>query len=253
MKDAVVLNNLHARNFDFNNVEEMLRYEAVERKPRVLDKAPKRLTFKKAKDIPVFGCKQEFIIAYNSALSETSGELFRLDLNNVQKICDKEVYVVLQTLMRQGICYCKQLSEECYELFRIICTIPVDTLTIERVYQALSSVRPGSYWADQILSAIKACLFGDSPVLLYWTSVAQFTGLYKACFESGKDVIVSECKTEKDVDAFIRQHYKEAKADKEFMKTTYTDGISKALVAMLYYLHETNPEVLELEGKEAGW
>lgn len=253
MRDAVVINNLHQRNFDFSNVEEMLRYEAVERQPRVWDKAPKRLSLKKAKDLPVFGCRNEFIIAYQALIDETRGDLFRLDLGQTQRICDKEIYVVLQVLVKNGICYNLELSNACYDLFRIICTAPVDTLTVERVYQQLQGVKSGNYWEEQVLTAIKECLFGDNPVSLYWNSIAQFTGLYKECYEKGRDVVIEKCATEKEVDAFVRENHKLAKADKEFMKSTYTEGISKPMIAMLYYLRETNPEVLRIGDSGEGW
>lgn len=253
MKDAVVINNLHARNFDFSDVETMLQYEAVERQPRVWDKAPKRLTLKKAKDLPVFGCRNEFVIAYRSLLEETNGELFRVDFGKASKICDREVYVVLQVLVRQGICFNLDRSNACYDLFRIICTAPVDTLTIDRVYQTLQPVKPSNYWGTQIMSAIKECLFGDNPIALYWNSVAQFTGLYKDCFEKGRDVVLEKCATEKEVDTFVRDNYKLARADKDFLKSVYTEGISKPLIAMLYYLRESNPEVLDIGDAGSGW
>ena len=253
MKDAVVINNLRSRGFDFNNIDEMLRYEAVERLPRILDKAPKRITIKKAKDVPVYGCKEEFLITYNSLLSETNGDMFRLDLNGVIKVCDKEIYVILQTLIRQGITYCEQLSNACYELFRVICTHNVDTLTVERVSQLIGQMKGTDYWAGQLLDAIRVCLFGDDPVIRYWTLIAQFSGLYRDCFEKGKDVLHEQCTTEKEVDAFVRKYYKEAKADKEFMRLTYTDGISKPLIAMLYYFKDKDEDALRVEDSGKGW
>ena len=51
MQDIIVIQNLQRRGVDFSNMQEMLRYEAMERKPRVLDKPPKRITLTKAKEI----------------------------------------------------------------------------------------------------------------------------------------------------------------------------------------------------------
>lgn len=252
MRDTVVIKNLQERGFDFTNVEQMLIYESVERTPRFLDREPKRLSIKKVKDLPVFGCKQEFIIMYQQIMSETSGDVFTVDLNKVKRYCDKEVYVVLQALIRSSISYNQSIAENCYELFRVIVMQDVETLTIARVYEQLASIKSTDYWSGQLLSAIRFCLFGESPVALYWGNIAQFTGLYKECFERGRELIVSICKNEKEVDAFVRTNYKEARADKEFMKNTYTDGISKPMIAMLYVLSKDNPEVLKLEGGD-GW
>ena len=49
MRDTIVLQNLHKRGINLNDMNTLLRYEAPERKPRVLDSAPKRITLVKVK------------------------------------------------------------------------------------------------------------------------------------------------------------------------------------------------------------
>ena len=49
MRDTIVLQNLHKRGINLNDMDTLLRYEAPERKPRVLDSAPKRITLVKVK------------------------------------------------------------------------------------------------------------------------------------------------------------------------------------------------------------
>lgn len=247
MKDVVVIQNLQKQGFDFQDVDRMLMYEAVERKPRVWDKEPRRVTLKRAKETPTFGCKQEFIIMYNNLLEGTAGELFTIDLGSVRRTCDKQVFVVLQTLIRQSVNYNKSIAENCYELFRIICTIPEDVITIKRVYNALLTTKGMDYWGKQLLEAVRACLFGENPMALYWDAICEFTGLYKECYTRGRDFVVAHFETEKEINTFVRNNYKEAKADKAFMDNTYTDGISKPLIAMLYVLGKDMPEVLKVD------
>lgn len=250
MKDSVVINNLYKRNFDFNDTEKMLMLESIEHKPRYLDKAPKRIVLQRAKEKVEFGCRADFIILFNSVMSEISGDVFTLDLNSVKRYCDKKVYAILQALIRDSISKNKCIADGCYDLFRTIATAQVDTLTEERVYDVLRTLQPTDYWTKQLLAAVNVCLVGDSEAVVYWGFVAQFTGIYKECFEAGKDVIRATCATEKDVDAFVRKWYKDAKANEEFMGKVYTEGVSKGLIAMLYYLDQNGSrDLVEQEAK----
>ena len=252
MKDIIVIQNLQKQGFDFSNIQDVLRYEAVERTPRVFDKAPKRMTMKRATEITEFGCKQEFIMTYNDTLKDLTDGVFNLDFNGVVKYIDKEVYALLQALIKNGITFKERQANACYDLFRIICTAQVDTLTTERVYNTLQPIRPTDYYGKQILEAIKECLFSNDPIALYWGSIANFTGLYKEAFVRGRDIVVEKFKTEKEVDKFVNEQHKLAKADKDFMKSTYTSGVSKALIAIIYYLRNTEPEVL-IPDSGKGW
>lgn len=238
MRDIVVIQNLKARGFTFDDVSEMLRYEAMETKPRVLDKEPRRLVLHKAPETPIFGCKQEFIILYNELLSTTSGEVFTLDLQSVKRYCDKEVFVILQTLIRHSFSYVQGIAVACYEMFRVIATANYGTLTKDNVFNILQNFQPTEHYAKQVHEAVRFCLFGENPVVPYWKQRAKFNGLYKNAYLKGCEVVDVNCPTEKDVDKFLKEQYKLAKADKEFMKSTYTEGVSNEMVAMLYYLKE---------------
>lgn len=252
MKDIVVIQNLQKQGFDFSNIQEVLHYETIERTPRILDKEPKRMSMKRVKDITEFGCKQEFIMVYNDTMKETNDGVFKLDLGSVTRYMDKEIYVLLQTLIRNGVTYKERQAAACYDIFRIICTADYDTMTKERVYNVLQPLRPTDYYGKQVLEAIKECLFSSNPIALYWGSIANFVGLYKEAFVRGRDIVVEKCTTEKEVDKFVNEQYKLAKADKDFMKSTYTSGVSKALIAILYYLRNTEPDVL-IPDSGKGW
>ena len=174
MQDIVVIQSLQERGFDFRNVTEALRYEAPEHLPRILDKPPKRISLRKAKDIPVYGCKQEFIMAYNDLLREVNSDVFSLDFKGNLKYCDKEVFVALQTLITQSLCKTKERAEACFDLFRIISTAPFDTLTLERIYTTLSSYTTTNYYAGQLLEALHVCLFNTDSVILHSTKFTLF-------------------------------------------------------------------------------
>ena len=254
MRDPIVIQALQRKGFDFDNVEELLRYEAMERKPRHLDKEPKRFVMKRAEDAPEFGCKQEFIILYNELNNDINGDVFTIDLNRVKRYCDKEVFVVLQTLIRQGVSYNKVIAEACYDMFRTLCTANYDTITKERAYEVLQPLRPSNYYGKQIYEAINYCLFGENPVVLYWKDKAKYNGLYKAAYNKGCEYVADNCSTEKEVDSVLRKAAKEAKADTNFMKSVYTQGISKEMLAMLYLLKDDPDEtILNPDSSSTGW
>ena len=253
MQDIVVIQSLQERGFDFRNVTEALRYEAPEHLPRILDKPPKRISLRKAKDVPVYGCKQEFIMAYNDLLREVSSDVFSLDFKGNLKYCDKEVFVALQTLITQSLCKTKERAEACFELFRIISTAPFDTLTLERIYTTLSSYTTTSYYAGQLLEALHVCLFNTDSVILYYNQLIEYSGFYKTAFDLGRDAVKRNCKTEKDVERYLRMFYNEAKADKDFMKHIYKPGANKWLIAVIYLLKDEHPEVLEPNNSNVGF
>ena len=254
MRDPVVIQNLRKQGFNFENVEELLRYEAIERKPRHLDKEPKRLTLKRADEAPEFGCKQEFIIVYNELSNDISGDVYTLNLNKVKKYCDREVFIVLQALIRHGVSYNKEIATACYDMFRIICTADSDIITKEKAYSILQPLRPSSYYGKQVYEAISFCLFGENPISLYWKEKAKYNGLYKAAYLKGCDVVSERCSTERDVDSLLRKAAKDAKADTEFMKSIYTQGISKEMLAMLYLLKDDEDKsLLNPDNTATGW
>lgn len=253
MQDIVVIESLRKRNFDFRNIEEALRYEAPEHMPRVLDKAPKKISIKKSTETPVYGCKAEFIMAYNDLLRDCNSEVYYLDFRGNKKYCDKQIFVLLQALITQSLTKSKEKAEAGFELFRLISTAPHDTLTVERVYTTLSSYVAKDYYAQQLLEAINACVFNTDSAVLHYIKLVEFSGFYKRAFELGKEIIKRNCKTEKDVERYLKMFYNEAKADKEFMKNIYKPGANKWLIATVYLLRDEYPEVLEPNQSNTGF
>lgn len=245
MQDIVVIDSLRKRGFQFSDIQESLRYEAPEHKPRVWDKPPKRLSIKKVKDVPVYGCKQEFIMLYRELFEETNEDLCSLDMSGTKRFCDKEVYVALQTLIRHSLCYVQEQAEACYELFKEICMAPCDTLTKGKVYDVLVNLKPSEYYAQQVLDALRVCLFGDDNVTLYWTNLADYCGFYKTAIDLGKGVIREKCVNEREVMKFLKENYSLAAKDLDFMHQVYKPGANKYVIAMLYYLKNEHPEALE--------
>lgn len=245
MRDIVVIESLRKRGIGLNNMQEVLKYESVERKPRVLDKPPKRLVLTKAVDVKAYGCRAEFIMCYEDKKSSCKRETASLDLKGVVRYCDVDVYLVLQTLIEQGFCKIEERATACFDLFRTIMTTPGETLTVGRVYDALKEYTPTSYYAGELVKAIHVCIFNEKAPALYWMDLCEYTGFYRNAIELGKAVIRDNCETEKDVEKFLRPLYKQAKSDEEFISKIYTAGANKWLIPMIYYLKDTHPEVLE--------
>lgn len=249
MKDIVVIESLRKRGTGLGNMQEVLTYEAIERKPRVLDKAPKRLNFTKATDIQVYGCCSEFVITYNDLKSNISIEQATLDIKGNKRFCDVEVYLALQALIQQGFCNSADKAAACFDVFKIIMTTPGETLTTGRVYNTLKDYQPMNYYAGELIKAIQVCLFNEKLPVLYWINLVEYSGFYATALELGKEVIRENCETEKDVEKFLRPLYKEAKNDKEFIDSLYKPACNKWLIAMLYYLRKEHPEALEPSNK----
>lgn len=253
MKDIVVVQSLRKRGIGLSDMQEVLEYEAIERKPRVLDKAPKRLNLTKASDIEVYGCCAEFIMCFKDKKANINLEQATLDLRGVKRYCDTDVYFTLLSLIEQGFCYTADRAAACFDVFKVIMTTPGDTLTTKRVYDALTNYQPMNYYAEELVKAINVCLFNEKAPVLYWLNLCEFSGFYPKAIELGKNVIRDNCETEKDVEKFLRPFYKQAKDDKEFMDNLYKPGANKWLIPMLYFLREQHPEVLEPNSKGGGF
>ena len=249
MQDIVVIENLRKQGITYNDYDRLLIYEGIERKPRVLDKAPKRLSLQKAQDIKVYGCCSELIMTYNDLKGNIKLEQAVVDLKGVKRFCDVEVYIMLQALILHGITYTAERASACFDVFRVIATAPGDTITVNRVYDALSSYQPTSYQAGEIVKAIYVCLFDEKAPVLYWVSLCEFNGFYPNAIELGKKLIRDNCDTERDVEKFLRPIYKEAKEDTAFMDKLYKPATNKWLIPVLYKLYVEHPEVMETGGK----
>jgi hypothetical protein len=253
MKDVVVIQSLRNRGVGLSNVQEVLAYEAIERKPRYLDKAPRRLNLTKASDITVFGCYSDFIMHYIEIKKISYLEQAVIDLKGVKRFCDPDVYRVLYVLMREGVCNNLERAQACFDVFKTIITTPGDTLTVGKVYSALAEYQPMNYYAGELVKSIHVCLFNEKAPVLYWFCLCEFSGFYGVAMELGKDIIRENCESEKDVEKFLRPVYKQAKDDKEFMENVYAPGANKWLIPILYLLKDSHPEALNPNTKGGGF
>ena len=130
-----------------------------------------------------------------------------------------------------------------------------DTLTLTRVHEELYNYKTDDYYINELIAGTLSCLFpnDDMRAECHWKSIVDFRGYYGAAVELGAEVIRKNCKTEKDVQKFLGEQYKLAKEDKEFMKNIYKPGANKWLIGMLYYLRESNPEILEPSKDSVGF
>lgn len=253
MKDIIVIQSLQKRGVGLGDVQEVLRYEAMERKARVLDKAPKRLNLTKSSDIQCYGCCSEFVMCYNDIRDSNKLEQATVNMRGISRFCDVEIYYVLQALIQQGFCKIEDRAAACFDLFRVIITTPGETLTTARVYESLQKYKPLNYYAEELVKGIGIAVYNEKAHVFYWVSLCEYTGFYAKAIEVGKQVIRDNCETEKEVEQFLRPYYKKAKEDEEFMSKVFKQGANKWLIPMLYYLKDTHPEVLEPNTSDNGF
>lgn len=255
MQDMVVLQNLRNMGANLDDMNTMLRYEAPERKPRVLDSAPKRVTLSRAKEIAQFGCQEDLVMTFRTILEDLTGVVYSLDVKGLQRLCDRRVYGLLQALILHGYTKSKARAEACFEVFKAIVMCKCDTLTIERIYEVLHNYSTEDYYTNQVVNGALRCLLqdDDTRVECYWRSIAEYNGYYLPVIQYGADVLKKNCKTEKDVQKFLGGLYKEAKADKDFLNAIYKPGVNKYMMAMLYYLKDEHPELLEPSKSNIGF
>ena len=141
MRDTIVLQNLHKRGINLNDMDTLLRYEAPERKPRVLDSAPKRITLVKVKpsELVTLGCRAQLMNMYEFIIDELNGDTFTIDIKGYKRYCDKRVFAILQALIRLGYTKSESIAKACFEVFRTIVMCKCDTLTLTRVHEELYS------------------------------------------------------------------------------------------------------------------
>lgn len=245
MKDVVVVNELRRRGTIANDIKEILKYEAVERKPRVLDKPPKKLNFVKASDITQYGCCSEFILCYNDIKASTDIEQAVVELPGNKRFCDVKVYIALQALITQGYSNSMDRATACFEVFKAIVMTPGDTITVERVKNTLSKYQPNSYYESELVKALQVCILDEKISVVYWVSSCECEGFYSSALELGKEIIRSNCDTEEDVVKFLKPILKDAKQDEEFMSKIYKEAANKFLIPILFMLKDTHPEVLD--------
>lgn len=236
MRDLVVINSLKQRGFDFGDIEESLVYETIERKKRILDGPPKRISLTSYEVDSEIGVKQEFILLYTEMKKEILGDTFILDLGHSKKYYDYEVYTVLQTLFRMSISYSQEIAVACFDIFKTLGVNEYDIVTKERAYELVLGIVTKDYYKSQIISGIMFSLYGKDTMGVYWKSIAKFNGIYKNAYMKGVEFVSKNYKTEKELNVALKEEYKKAKEDKEFLSKIYEKGLSKEMLAMVYML-----------------
>lgn len=247
MHDVVVVEQLRNRGMINRPYSELLPYEAMERRARILDKPPKQVTLSRVGEINPCGTAQKFIMIYNQLMSEGSLEMGTIDLKGNKRYCDVSVFYTLQTLVRLSMGKSLDLVKAACDIFRLIITHPCDTLTEGIMYGLLKNYIPVNYYASELVNGIQIAVYKEEAVALYWKSLCEFMGFYTEAITPGMKVIKENCKTEKEVRSFLTKLYKEAKANESFMSKIYKPAANKWLIAMLYYLHPTMPQLVDID------
>lgn len=251
MRDPIVHRNLLKRGYENVNSEDLNMYDLIQLKPRHLDKAPKRFSLNHSKDLEIYGCYAQYVMSYNK-MTETPVEQGRIVLNGATKFCDVPVYYTLRTLAYQGFSKIADISSSCFNLFKEIAMLDCDTITVSRVYDLLKSYTTDNYYEKELIRGIKATLFADKAIGYYWVNKCCFEGLYTDCLRIGQEYVEKNFNSEKEVDAFIKEHAQAAKADKEFMKNI-VKGTNRYVYAMMYALRDTYPDITRMYPKKNGF
>lgn len=245
MHDVVVLEQLRNRGWLTKSYTELLPYEAMERRARILDKPPKQVTLSRVGEINPCGTAQKFTMIYNQLVTEGSLELGVIDLRGTKRYCDVSVFYTLQSLVRLSIGKSMDLVKAACDIFKLLIMHPCETLTEGVMYDLLKNYVPINFYAAELVNGIHIAVYKEEAVALYWKSLCEFMGFYTEAIEPGMKVIRANCKNEKEVRSFCTKLYKDAKADTEFMSKIYKPGANKWLIAMLYYLYPTMPKIVD--------
>lgn len=250
MKDFVVMQSLEdlRRSGNVLPLEQILILDSMENKPRILDKAPKKLSFQKSTSSVKYGCREEFVTAYNYLSSNYNFEQYTIEFDNHVKFCDKEIFVTLHSLYMISNCNIQDKSIACADLFKWILTRPCDVYTTGKLKEELPKYTPINYWAGELMNGIKSCVYNVPSYVLLWETLCDFHGYYKEAIELGKGVIEQKCHSDDDVEQFLKPLRVEARNDEEFKSKLVKKGTNKYLTPMLYYLKDSHPEVLEATG-----
>lgn len=241
MRDPVVLQQIHDKGIVLDDALRQ-RYEALERSPRILDKPPGKLKIARVKDPTEYGIAAQFKDIYNQSYGTVDTEMFYMDIGGArQVILDEKVYYTLKALIVQNMSYSEELSCACGALFTSIASCNGenrDVVTEQNMYEVLKARTPETYAEEVLIKAINELCFSVSSTVLAWRDMSQSCGYYKYAIRKGEEYVVESGMTDKDLKVFIRDNYKAAKADKDFMKRLVRDVPSKAVIAMIYFMKE---------------
>lgn len=252
MLDAYVCNKLASVGFDYHN-EELLRvYNSAANQPRVLDKAPGLIKLKASKDVMACGIYDLFTSTFNHELAEAVPcEVYMLRFGNNACYLDKMVYFTLVTLIKFGVNPDIAVSQACSKLLTVITNkLQSSQVTMLDMYDRLfSSKQTDTYETGEIVRAIKDIVYRDESDLIYhWRSISKCYGYYPKAIQLGCDY-AKEYDSIKELDKALREGYKLAKEDKDFMASLLKNVCPKPLIGFMYLVKDEHPEVLEPENE----
>ena len=254
MKDTIVMHNLQRAGVDVTDLQQMLPYMRMEARSRVLDKPPAQLDGYKYDESYNYGCCGEIIMGFNKVKQDypdTAPKFGVIELNGTSRQCDLSVYFFLKSLVLNSLNVIKERGDASFAMFKTIVMAPGDLTNMDYI-RSLLPWDSSDYYTKEIVKAAKICIFGENVCVQYWENCVKFTGFYGNALVLGREVIAKECQTIKDVNTFVRNHARDAAEDKEFMKKIYKPGANRYLYAMIYYLKDLHPEVME-SGKNDGF
>lgn len=241
MRDPIVIQQLREKGVELDDMLRQ-RYEAIEHTPRVLDKPPGKLKIMRVKEPVEYGIAAQFRDLYQQSYGTVDTEMFYMDIGGVRKvILDEKVYYTLKALIIQNMSMSEEVAVACGTLFRDISTYNGenrDMITEQAMYEVLRDRKPESYAEGVLIKTINELCFSVSSTVLAWRDMSNSCGYYQYAIRKGEDYIVEQDMDDKTLKAFIRDNYKLAKADKEFMQKLVKDIPSKAVIAMIYFMRE---------------
>lgn len=241
MRDPVVLQQLRDKGVELDDMMRQ-RYEAIERSPRVLDKPPGKLKIARVKDPVEYGIAAQFKELYNQSFGTVDTEMFYLDICGARRIIlDERVYYALKALVIQNMSLSEQVSCACSNLFKGIAMHAgehTEVVTEQNMYTVLKNWKAETYAEKVLVQAINETCFSTSSTVLAWREMSASDGYYQYAIHKGEQYITEQNMSDKELKEFIRDNYKAAKADKDFMKHLMKDVPTKAVIAMIYFMRK---------------
>lgn len=244
MRDVVVIQRLRERGVSLADIDQVLLYESVEHKPRILDKAPSRLSLARTKEeTPCYSVYLDYVGTYSLIKDEFQLEFGSFDVRGRKSQCDIEVFWTAQTLLREGITAIPAKLHACCELFKQVFTIPNDGLiTKDMMLHQLDRFIPADYYTQQILKAIYRTAFEYPDLACEWIELTEFDRTFTNAMHDGVKYL-STVPADFDLKEFIKAGAAQAKADTTFMESIgkgFSSNKTKpAMIAMIYTLRET--------------
>lgn len=243
MQDVVVLQRLRERGVSFADLDQVLIYESVEHQPRVLDKAPTRLSLARAEEGgPVYSIYLDYVSTYNKVKDEFPLEFGVFDIRGIRRQCDIEVFWTAQTLLSEGITAIPGKLRACSELFKLVFTTPCDGVLTKAVFlKRLEQFIPTDYYMQQMVKAIYRTAYEYSDATCEWLELSDFDHTFTNAVHKGVEYLNSVPSTF-DLQDFVKTNSAAAKNDADFMATVgkgFSSNKTKpAMIAMIYFFKD---------------